>query len=127
MPKVSKETAAGGHSVEGMVDDRSEELDGFLVGFTSFACDIDGTPLLKGLPGGQCQCPHWGYVFTGKIAFRFDDREETYEAGDAYYVPPGHVPLVFDGTEILQFQPAEEMAKTTEVMARNMQAMAASR
>jgi len=123
MPKVSKETATGGHSVEGMVDDRSEELDGYLVGFTSFSCDIDGTPLMRGLPGDQCQCPHWGYVLKGTIAFRFDDREETYEAGDAYYVPPGHVPLVFDGAEILQFQPAEEMAKTTEVMARNMQAV----
>jgi hypothetical protein len=39
--------------------------------------------------------------------------------------PTGHVPLVFDGAEILQFQSAEEMAKTTEVMARNMQAVGA--
>jgi quercetin dioxygenase-like cupin family protein len=64
-------------------------------------------------------------VFKGKIAYRFGDREETYEAGDAYYVPPGHVPLAFEGSEILQFQPADEMAKTTEAMARNMQAVGA--
>lgn len=27
------------------------------------------------------------------VGFRFSDREETYEAGDAYYVPPGHTPV----------------------------------
>jgi len=125
MPKVSRTSATGGQSAEGMVDDRSEELGGYLIGFTSFACDIDGAPLMRGLPADQCQCPHWGYVFKGKIAYRFGDREETYEAGDAYYVPPGHVPLAFEGSEILQFQPADEMAKTTEAMARNMQAVGA--
>jgi quercetin dioxygenase-like cupin family protein len=64
-------------------------------------------------------------VFKGKIVFCFGDREETYEAGDAYYVPSGHVPLAFEGSEILQFQPADELAKTEEVMARNMQAAGA--
>ena len=126
MPKVSRESATGGQSVDGMVDDRAEELDGYVVGFTSFACDIDGTALMRGLPGDQCQCPHWGYVFKGKIVFRFGDREETYEAGDAYYAPPGHVPLAFEGSEILQFQPADELAKTEEVMARNLQAAGAA-
>ena len=53
MPKVSRESATGGQSVEGMVDDRAEELDGYVVGFTSFACDIDGTALMRGLPGDQ--------------------------------------------------------------------------
>jgi hypothetical protein len=35
------------------------------------------------------------------------------------------VPLAFEGSEILQFQPADELAKTEEVMARNMQAAGA--
>ena len=124
MPRVSRETAAQVDD-HGPAEDRHQDLDGYTVNFVTIREDSDLAPLLKGLPGDQCQCPHWGYVFKGKIAFRFDDREETYEAGDAYYVPPGHVPLVFDGAEILQFQPAEEMAKTTEVMARNMQAVGA--
>ena len=67
-----------------------------------------------------------GYVIEEKVRFTFaDGHEETYEAGDAYYVPPGHVPLAFEGSEILQFQPADELAKTEEVMARNMQAAGA--
>ena len=40
--------------------DCSDELDGYTVNFVSFRQDIDATPLLKGLPDDQCQCPHWG-------------------------------------------------------------------
>ena len=49
-------------------------------------------PLLLGLPGNSCQCPHWGYLLAGKITVSYADREETYEAGDAFYITPGHVP-----------------------------------
>ena len=126
MPKVSKDTATGGRSVEGMVDDRSEELDGYLVGFTSFACDIDGTPLMHGLPGDQCQCPHWGYVFKGKIVYRFGDREETYEAGDAYFAPPGHTPILYAGGEVVEFSPTEELGQTMEVVSKNMEGAGAA-
>ena len=31
-------------------------------------------------------------MIEGKVGFRFPAGEETYEAGDAYYVPPGHTP-----------------------------------
>ena len=47
----------------------------------------------SGLPDDSCQCPHWGYVLKGELTFRFADREEVFEAGDAFYLPPGHVPL----------------------------------
>jgi quercetin dioxygenase-like cupin family protein len=45
--------------------------------------------LLKGLPDDRCQCPHWGYVFKGKMTARYADRDEVYEAGDAFYTPVG--------------------------------------
>jgi hypothetical protein len=32
------------------VEDRHEDIDGYTVNFVSFGVDIDGTPLLKGLP-----------------------------------------------------------------------------
>ena len=49
---------------------------------------------------------------------------EIFEAGDAFYFPPGHVPVKHEpGTEIIFFSPAEEMAKTEAVMVKNMQAM----
>jgi glyoxylate utilization-related uncharacterized protein len=126
MPKVSKETATGGDDY-GMVVDRSEELEGYTVNFVQFNQDIDATPLMKGLPDERCQCPHWGYVITGRLHFRFADHEETLEAGDAFYLPPGHVPFKHEpGTQIVQFSPTEELSQTEAAIQRNMQAMQAA-
>ena len=122
MPKVSKQSAA---QVEqhGPVEDRHEDLDGYTVNFVSFSEDIDGTPMLKGLPDDSCQCPHWGYVFAGAMTIRYGEREETVVAGEAFYLPPGHVPTAVAGTEFVQFSPAEELRISETAMARNMQAM----
>jgi ribosomal protein L16 Arg81 hydroxylase len=50
--------------------------------------------------------------------------EEVFEAGDAFYAPPGHVPVKHaPGTEAVFFSPSDELQKTEEVMAKNMQAM----
>jgi hypothetical protein len=122
MPKISKESAA---SVDdhGPVVDRHEDLDGYTVSFVSFAEFVDATPMLKGLPDDSCQCPHWGYVLKGSVAFRFGDREEVYEAGDAFYAPAGHTQTADADSEILLFSPADELRKTDEAMMKNMQEM----
>ena len=93
--------------------------------FVTFREDIDATPLLKGLPDDRCQCPHWGYVVKGRMTFRFADREEVFEAGDAFYTPPGHVPVKHEpGTEFVHVQPEpRSCAQTEAAMTRNMQAM----
>jgi hypothetical protein len=122
MPKTSKDSATQGGDF-GPVTDRSEELDDYTVGFTSFHESVDGTPLMKGLPDDQCQCPHWGYVVAGRMTFRYADRDEVFQAGDAFYTPPGHVPVGNDpGTEIVMFSPTDELRVTEQVMTRNMQA-----
>ena len=122
MPKVSMESAA---QVEdhGVVVDRHEDVDGYTINFVSFRQDIDATPLLKGLPGDSCDCPHWGYVVKGRLTYRFADHEEVFEAGDAFYLPPGHIPLADAGSELVQFSPSEELRAVDAVMAKNMQAM----
>jgi hypothetical protein len=123
MPKVSKKSATKGKD-HGPVYDREEDLAGYTVNFVEFRQDIDGTQLLKGLPDDRCQCPHWGYVLKGKMTMRFADREEVYEAGEAFYAPPGHVPVRHEpGTEIVQFSPGDELRKTQAAMMRNMKAM----
>jgi hypothetical protein len=122
MPKVSRESAAHVDD-HGMVEDRHEELDGYTVNFVSFRQDIDGTPLLKGLPDDKCSCPHWGFVVKGKVSYRFADHEEVFEAGDAFYLPPGHIPFAEAGSEIVQFSPTEELKVTEEAMMKNVLAM----
>ena len=119
MPKVSKDTASNVADL-GVMEERSEELGGYIVGFTEFRADADGTPVFRGLPDDRCQSPHWGYVFTGKITFRYPGHDEVYEAGDAYYAPPGHIPVVTAGTEVVEFSPAEAYRQTMEVVAANM-------
>jgi hypothetical protein len=123
MPKTSQQTAAGGGEY-GPVTDHSDQLDGYTVNFVTFHEDIDATPLMKGLPDDRCQCPHWGYVLSGRVTFRFADREEIVEAGDAFYLEPGHVPVSHEpGTELVQFSPSEELARTEQAIMRNMEAM----
>jgi hypothetical protein len=125
MPKVSRDSAAN-RTDHGAAEDRSEQLNGYTVGFVSFRQDVDATPLLKGLPDDQCQCPHGGFAIKGRLTYRFGDREEVYAAGDAFYDPPGHVPISHEpGSEIVQFSPAEELRATEAATARNMQALQA--
>ena len=122
MPKVSMESAAHVED-HGVVVDRREDLDDYTVNFLTFRQDIDGTPLLKGLPDDRCQCPHWGYVLKGRLTYRFADHEEVFEAGDAFYLPPGHIPLGEAGSEFVQFSPSRELAAVSAAMLANMQAM----
>jgi hypothetical protein len=125
MPKVSKGSATQGAD-HGAVEDRSEQLDGYTVNFVSFRQDVDATALLKGLPDDRCQCPHWGYVVAGRVTFRFGDRAEVFEAGDAFYAPPGHIPVQHaPGSEIVLFSPTDELRETEAATARNMEAMQA--
>jgi hypothetical protein len=125
MPKVSKDSATQGGEF-GPVLDRSDQLEGYTVNFTSVREDIDLTSLMKGLPDDRCQCPHWGYVIKGGATFRYMDREEVFEAGDAFYTPPGHIPVKHEpGTEVVIFSPAGELRKVEAVMMKNLQAMQA--
>jgi hypothetical protein len=121
MPKVSRESAEL-HDY-GPVEERKADVNGNTIQFLTFKEDADGTPLLKGLPGDNCHCTHWGYVFKGRARFRFPDREEVYEAGDAFYLEPGHIPVIEAGTEYLQFSPAKELAEVSEHMMQNFQAL----
>lgn len=87
-----------------------------------FRKEMDVTPLLKGLPGDQCQSPHWGYVFKGSLRVRYADREETVHAGESYYIEPGHTGIIGAGTEYVEFSPEESYHKTMETISRNIQA-----
>jgi hypothetical protein len=64
-----------------------------------------------------------GYVVKGKVKFAFaDGSEETYEAGDAYYAPPGHLPTLYAGSEVVEFSPTAELQQTMAVVEKNMEA-----
>jgi len=84
---------------------------------------VDLAPILKGLPDDRCQCPHWGYLFRGRILVRYADHNETIEAGQAFYMAPGHVPEAIEEIELLQFSPTDAYRVVDAVMQRNMATM----
>jgi hypothetical protein len=90
MPKVSRNTASHSVELEGL-EVRLDHLEGgYSVCFEKHTADAELSALFRGLPGDRCPLPRWGYVVNGKVSFVFPDLKETFEAGDAYYVPPGH-------------------------------------
>jgi hypothetical protein len=124
MPKASKATASDSMQVEGY-EGHFENFDGgYTVGFETYTADADMADLFKGLPDDRCQCEHWGYVIKGKVSFKTADGEETFETGDAYYVGPGHTPVLYAGTEIVEFSPTKELQQTMEVIEKNMESAA---
>jgi hypothetical protein len=59
-------------------------------------------------------------VIKGKLTFITVNGEETFETGDAYYVGPGHTPILYAGTEVVEFSPTKELQQTLEVVEKNM-------
>ncbi len=124
MPKVSKASASNVHDF-GAAIDHAEHLDDYTVNFVSIRETHSLAPLLAGLPGDACQCPHWGYLFGGKLTVSYTDRpDEVYEGGDAFYISPGHVPSAEAGTEFVQFSPKDLLAQVQVAMMANAQRMA---
>ena len=121
MPKASKTSASESIEVEGY-EGHFERMDGgYTAAFEKYSADVDLTPFFRGLPDDRCQCAHWGYVVSGKVTFHTGNGDETFETGDAYYVGPGHTPVLYAGTEVVEFSPTEELQRTMEVVSQNME------
>lgn len=87
-----------------------------------FPKGADATPLLVGLPGNLCQCPHWGMVVKGSIHVRYaDGSEEVVRAGEVYYWPPGHTVWVDEDYEAVEFSPARPMGEVIDHLNSKLQ------
>ncbi|HEX7096154.1 MAG TPA: hypothetical protein VF183_09735 [Acidimicrobiales bacterium] len=118
MPKIGKHEITEVESFPGY-EGRFGRLGDFTVGFETYTEDTDPAPLFKGVPDDRCQCPHWGVVLRGKLVYRTADGDIEIGPGEAYYVGPGHLPVLSAGTEVIEFSPTAELEKTLEVVARN--------
>jgi hypothetical protein len=126
MGKVSKATAVEHAEAPGF-EGHYGEVDGTTIGFEAFSVDQDPAPLFTGLPNDRCQSPHWGYVMKGELTFRYGDgTRDVIGAGEAYYARPDHLPLLTAGTELVEFSPTAELARTLEVVMGNVAAMEAT-
>jgi len=121
MPKASKATTTEHIEVPGY-EGHTSDLGGITVAWESYTADTDLAPMLVGLPDDRCQSEHWGYVFEGKILFHTAEGDEEFTAGEAYYVRPGHTPVLFAGSSVVEFSPTDKLQQTVEVVMRNMKA-----
>jgi hypothetical protein len=105
-----------------MAEDRVCDLADITVNFTTIKQDHDLAAMLASLPTGRCECPHWGFLFTGEMTVRYPDTgvEEVVHAGEAFYMTPGHAPAAIAGTEFVMFSPADLMAETEAAIMKAM-------
>jgi hypothetical protein len=125
MPRMSKADAPVSLD-EPEIEGRYAELGEYTVAFETHKADMDPAPLFRGLPDDRCQCPHWGVVQAGRIIFRYADHDEVFTAGDAYYGAPGHLPLIFAGTELVEFSPTGPLNEMMGVVGKNLEAARAA-
>jgi hypothetical protein len=75
----------------------------------TLSAGVDTAPLLQGLDGGLCPCPHWGFVVRGQLTTTdADGAQETVHANDLFYWPAGHNVKVDADAEIVMFSPQHE-------------------
>ncbi len=93
----------------GGVEVRLAEIGGGMTtSFIKLPAGADLGPMLVGLTDDACQSPHWGYILSGRLQMRSTEGEEFYEAGQAVYWAPGHVPVALEDTAYVDFSPTEE-------------------
>ncbi len=110
---------------------RSTKFGDMEVGFTTTG-PSNASPAYENLPGKVCMCPHYGYVFKGKIRCVYpgsDWPDEVAEEGDVYYFRAGHHLIYEEPTESLELNPADALATLmdeVEAYARRLQAKQSS-
>lgn len=100
------------------------DVDGTTIAFESIEAAADFTPVYRGLPDDRCQSHHWGYVIEGRMILHRPEGDVVAEAGEAYYVAPGHTgESGLPGTKVVEFSPTGEYEQTMAVVAKNMEQM----
>ncbi|MCB0665054.1 MAG: hypothetical protein KDC80_04495 [Saprospiraceae bacterium] len=95
-----------------MVINHIEGWGGMTVAVNEMPAGSDLGPLLVGLKNNSCQVPHWGYIIKGVLKMKYDDgREEILNAGELFYMPPGHVGVVEEDLKLMDFSPQKGMRK----------------
>lgn len=103
---------------------RSVDWGGMRLAVVSVPAGTDFGPLLKGLPGDLCPCPHWGYVMSGRLRVEHGDgRAEMVRAGDVCYLPPGHTGVAEEDLVFLELSPPDEHDRFLEAARANLAAM----
>ena len=106
----------------GEIQTKAFEEGGIYARHISLPAGTDFRPLLAGLPGDVCSCPHWGQVLEGSITIRYSDgTQETSSAGDVYSWPAGHVGWTDTGVVFLELSPTQQILPVLEHLGAQLQ------
>jgi hypothetical protein len=90
--------------------------------YFTLSAGVDTTPLFQGLEGNLCQCPHWGFVLRGQLTTTdAQGTQETVQANDLFYWPPGHNVKVDADAEIIMFSPQTAHSHVIDHMIKKIQ------
>lgn len=112
---------------EGVGEARRTESGDITVEWSRVDAPFDLAPMFRGLPDDKCQCRHYGYVIRGRLTFVTNAGPVHIEAGEAFDIPPGHIPAPGPGCEWVSFTASEEQRRTDDAIRRNAAAAAGSR
>ena len=104
----------------GGVEFRTDPFGDNSIAWVRLPAGADLRPGLAGLPGDLCPCPHWGYMGSGRLVMHTKDVDSTYEAGQAFYWPPGHVPEALEDCEYVDFSPTKEFNEVIDHVKAHM-------
>lgn len=94
---------------DGALELRLQPLGGGMsAGFVRLPAGADLRPAVVGLQDDLCQCPHWGYLLSGRVRMHTRDGAQDYTAGQAFYWAPGHAPEAIEDSEYVDFSPTDE-------------------
>jgi hypothetical protein len=113
MEAFTRETMSVAMEGDGL-EIRLEEAGEMTVGFFRLPGGTDLRPLLHGLEGDLCQCPHWGYMLKGTLRMHTPAGPKEYQAGQAVYWAPGHAPEALEDVEYVDFSPTQELNAVLE-------------
>ena len=91
------------------VELRTEPVGGGMsTAFVRLPQGADLRPATKGLQDDLCQCPHWGYLISGRVRMHTTNGHQDFVAGEAFYWDPGHAPEALEDSEYVDFSPTDE-------------------
>ncbi|MGE5222704.1 MAG: cupin domain-containing protein [Omnitrophica WOR_2 bacterium] len=105
---------------------RGTEWGGMMVLLYTIPAGTDMKPLMTGMPGDFCQCPHWGYVLKGRVRIQHADHDQVVTSGDIFYVEPAHSPCFEEDTQMIEFSPKEPWFSMIETLSRNLAALSST-
>jgi hypothetical protein len=105
---------------------RAETWGDFTVAYTDTG-PADFTYVYQDLPGGVCPCPHYMYLFEGRMRATYpgtDKPDEVVEAGEVCFIGKDHILIYEEPTKALEFNPKAELGVLMDAVndvARQMQ------